>query len=143
MASDFVCALATATVSATGNPGFVNLVAEAPATGFDQLCIEQGGPQQAFLFMSFFRTGAANTSLLSDLGDQEYVVGHDFSAEVAADVFDGVALDLRPLSGAHPDSLFVFGDIGARPATADPTTPFDTWYQFDENGDATVTLTAR
>jgi hypothetical protein len=138
---NFVCAPTTATFSATGNPGFVNLLAEAPPTGFDQLCIEQAGPQQAFLFMSFFRSGAATTPLLSDLGDQEYFVGHDFSAQVAADLFDGFTLDLRPLSGTHSTDLFVFANVSARPANADPSTPFDTWYQSDEAGSATVALT--
>lgn len=139
--SDLVCAPATATVSATGNPGFVSLLAEAPPTQFDQICIEQAGPRQAILFMSFFRTGAATTPLLSDLGDHEYFVGHAVSAQVAADVFDGSTLDLRPLSGTHPANLAVLGTISARPAMSDPTTAFDTWYQVNEFGGSTVALT--
>ena len=110
--SNFVCAPVSASVSAAGNQGFVELMAEATPTGFDQLCIQQ-------------------------------VVGHDFSAEVAADVFDGFTLDLRPLSGAHPASLFVFGNISTETTVPDGNTTFDTWYQLDEFGDATVTLTGR
>jgi hypothetical protein len=139
--SNFVCAQASASVSATGNQGFVELMAEATPTGFDQLCIQQAAPQQAFLFMSFFRQGAAATPLLSDLGDQQYFVGHDFSAQIAADVFDGFTLDLRPLSGTHPANLFVFGNISVETPTPDGGTSFDTWYQIDNFGDATVTLT--
>ncbi len=139
--SNFVCAPATVTVSATGNPGFVNLLAEAPPSRFDELCIQQFGPQEAFLFMSFFRTGAADTPLLSDLGAAQYLVDHAFSAMVAADLFDGFTLDLRPLSGVHPANLFVGGDISAQPAGAPPGAPFDPWYSINENGDATVALT--
>lgn len=143
VASNFVCAPVSASVSAAGNQGFVELMAEATPTGFDQLCIQQVAPGEAFLFMSFFRQGPAATPLLSDLGDRQYFVGHDFSAEVAADVFDGFTLDLRPLSGAHPASLFVFGDISTETTAPDGNTTFDTWYQLDEFGDATVTLTGR
>jgi hypothetical protein len=141
LVANLLCAPATATVSATGNQGFVELMGEATPTGFDQLCLQQVAPQQAFLFMSFFRQGPAATPLLSDLGDQQYFVGHDFSAQVAADVFDGFTLDLRPLAGAHPASLFVFGNISAETSTPDGGTTFDTWYQLDEIGDATITLT--
>ncbi|HEX3481982.1 MAG TPA: hypothetical protein VHT91_43510 [Kofleriaceae bacterium] len=138
LVSNLLCAPVTATVSATGNQGFVELMGEATPTGFDQLCLQQVAPHQVFLFMSFFRQGPAATALLSDLGDHQYLVGHDFSAQVAADVFDGFTLDLRPLSGTHPASLAVFGNISAQSPDA---TSFDTWYQVDEFGDATVTLT--
>lgn len=69
--SDVVCAPVSASISATGNQGFVELVAEAPPTDFEELCIQQIGPQQAMLEMSFFRNGTATTPLLSDLGDQQ------------------------------------------------------------------------
>jgi hypothetical protein len=139
--SNFVCAPVTATVSATGNQGFVELMAEAPPTAFDQLCLQQSAPHQVFVFMSFFRQGTAATPLLSDLGDRQYFVGHDFTAQLTADVFDGFTLDLRPLAGNHPASLAVFGNISAVVSTPDGGTSFDTWYQVDEFGDATVTLT--
>lgn len=141
VASNFVCAPVTATVSATGNQGFVELMGEATPTAFDQLCLQQSAPHQVFVFMSFFRQGPAATPLLSDLGDRQYFVGHDFSAQLTADVFDGFTLDLRPLSGSHQSSLAVFGNISAVVSTPDGGTSFDTWYQVDEFGDATVTLT--
>lgn len=141
--SNFVCAPVTATVSATGNQGFVQLMGEATPTEFDQLCLQQAAPHQVFVFMSFFRQGPAATPLLSDLGDRQYFVGHDFSAFLTADVFDGFTLDLRPLAGAHPASLSVFGNISAVASTPDGGTTFDTWYQVDEFGDSTVTLTGR
>lgn len=136
--STFVCAPARISVSATGNPGFVNLVAEAPPPEVTSLCIEQSGPRQAFLFMAFFRTGAATTPLLSDLGDHPYFVEQNLSAQVAADLFDGFTLDLRPLSATPPATLFVFDSIAV--PRSNPSTVFDTWYQIDEFGDATVRL---
>jgi hypothetical protein len=139
--SSLVCVPVSTTTSATGNQGFVELVAEAPPTDFGQLCLQQVGPRQVFLSMSFFRQGPAATLLLSDLGDHQYFVGHSFGAMLAADVFDGLMLDLRPLSGAHPASLVISGSISAQTATQDGGTTFETWYQVDETGDATVTLT--
>ena len=138
--SNFICAPVTVSVSATGNPGWVNLVAEAPPAPVTSLCIQQAGPQQAIVFMVFSRTGAPTTPLLADLGDRQYFVEQDVSAQIAADLFDGFTLDLRRLSGPHPASLFVFATI-ATPVS--PLTAFDTWYQVDESGNATVTLTGR
>ena len=141
--ADFLCAPATASTSATGNQGFVQLVAEAPPSDFAQICIQQAGPNDAFLFMSVFRQGAATTPLLSDLGDHQYFVGHSVTAEVAADLFDGSTLDLRPLSGSHGAFLSLFGSITDTTATPDGGTLFDTWYQVGEFGDARITLTGR
>lgn len=137
--SNFICAPVTVSVSATGNPGWVNLVAEAPPADVTSLCIQQAGPQQAFVFMAFFRTGGPTTPLLADLGDRQYFFEQDVSAQIAADLFDGFTLDLRRLSGPHPASLFVFATI-ATPRVDPPNTAFDTWYQVDESGNATVSL---
>jgi hypothetical protein len=141
--SDVVCAPVSASISATGNQGFVELVAEAPPTDFEELCIQQIGPQQAMLEMSFFRNGTATTPLLSDLGDQQYFVGHELSIQVAANLFDGFTLDLRPLAGAHSGSLSVFGIITNETATPDGAPLFDSWYNLLDSGDSTVTLTGR
>jgi len=133
----------SASISATGNQGFVELVAEAPPTDFEVLCIQQTGPQQAILNMSFFRNGTATTPLLSYLGDQQYFVGHELSVQVAANLFDGFTLDLRPLAGAHSGSLSVFGIITNETATPDGAPLFDSWYDLLDSGDSTVTLTGR
>jgi hypothetical protein len=142
------CAPVSASPSARGNQGLVELVAETPPNDFQQLCIEQFAPDQALLILSFFRSGRPTTPLLSDLGSFDYFLFHDVLVTVAGNVFDGVTLDLRPLSGAHPATMSLFGVISATPvgmmsrasAIAAETTP-DTWYQVEERGDATVTLT--
>lgn len=141
--SDVVCAPVSASISVTGNQGLGELVAEAPPTDFEVLCIQQRGPQQAVLNMSFFRNGTATTPLLSDLGDRRYFVGHQVSIQVAADLFDGFALDLRPLAGAHPGSLSLFGTIINETVTADGLPLIEDWYDSTETGDSTVTLTGR
>jgi len=138
--SDTVCAAIVATRLATGNPGFVELVAEAPPTAADQLCIQQNAPGDAIVTMDFFRQGPALTPLLSDLGDREYFVGHSVGFTLAANLLDHFALDLSPLSGAHALRVGVFGDVSVVTTTPNSTAT-TTWYAVQENGDATVTVT--
>lgn len=136
-----VCAFqVTASASAMGNQGFIELVAEAPTIGEQGLCIEQVGPGQASLTMHTGHLGTAATSLLSDLGDHEYMLDHTVQIAVAADLFDGTTLDLRPLLGAHPASVNVFGDISAQSTSSE--FQFDRWYNLNEAGTSTLTFTA-
>jgi hypothetical protein len=58
------------------------------------------------------------------------------AVHVAATMFDGATLDLRPLAGTQAMSLS--GNIFT--ATADPMT-LDSWCRTEESGAATITLT--
>ena len=137
---DTVCIQVIGSATAAGNSGFVNLVDEAPAPGSGTLCIQQLLPNLAFVETDFFRHGTASTPLLSDLSDRDFLISHGAIASINANLFDGTTLHLEALAGTRSASMLVdaaiFGTIDTPSGTA-----FDSWYQLNEAGDGTVSLT--
>jgi hypothetical protein len=131
-----VCAPVAATAVASGNQGFVDLVAEGAPTGGELVCIQQIDAEHAVIFIRFAHQGPATTSLLSDLGDRQFFIDHGITANVNATVFDGTTLDLGVLTGTRSVPMNVFGNIAAEVDTG-----IDGWYQVNEFGDGTLTLT--
>jgi hypothetical protein len=137
---DTVCIQVTGSATAAGNSGFVNLVDEAPAPGSGTVCIQQLLPNFAFVETDFFRQGTASTPLLSDLSDRDFLISHGVIASINANLFDGTTLHLEALAGTRSASMLVNGAIFATIDT--PSGPaFDSWYQLNEAGDGTVSLT--
>jgi len=138
------CAPVFATASATGQPGFVDLVREVPTS--DRLCIEKGD-HTTVIQVSFHRVGNATTPLLSDLGDgQPFVI--DNRAVVILDdngaVFDGRVLRLDALLGSRPELVIMASDVGVAAGTLpDGTTLSNEWFQFQENATGTLALFAQ
>jgi hypothetical protein len=139
-----VCVPVTGSVHAGGNQGFADLVAEAPPTGEQQLCIQQVTPEQAFISLSFFAAGTPTTPLLSDLPARQFFVNHGiFFPQFDAMLFDGTTLRLKALEGLHTASTTVAGSIGAEVDTPDGGTTIEFWQSFGESGTGTITLTPR
>ena len=137
-----VCIPTTSTVTATGNQGFVSVVVEAPQQGGEQLCIQQIAPGFAFVTISYFRQGAAATSLLTDLGHAPYLVTHGVLASLNADLYDGRTLHLEALQGIHAAHMLIDGAIfGTVDSPFGPI--FQSWYQLNESGEGTLLLTGR
>src|SRR5262249_31266991 len=121
------CAPASVSIDAGGNPGFVNLVAEAPPS-IQPLCIQQDAPGRAEVATVFARQGAALTPLLSDFSPLQYIINEGFFAVVDDDLFDGRTLRLDAFAGVHVVQLFLFGEIRAQIATrADGSPVVDRW----------------
>ena len=133
--SSRVCVPVAGSDSIGGNLGLNELVLESQPMGSQDLCIEQVGPQQASLTMSFSRLGAGNSPLLSDLGDRQYAFSHSFEIDVAADLFNGSTLDLRPLSPGIQAGVLLTAGIIAQTASG-----FDTWYTVNEAGTSTLSF---
>lgn len=136
-APDTVCAPVAAAVLGSGSQGFADLVAEAPPSDGWPLCIEQIG-ERAVIFVAFGHQGPATTPLLSDLGDHPFLVYHGVQADVDAVIFDGTTLRLGALAGTHSAQMSVFGKIFGQ---ADTSTDF--WFDMDEQGDGTLSVTPR
>ena len=141
-APDTVCIQVTASVEASGNAGLVDLVAEAPPSGGEQLCIAQLANHFALVSTGFNRQGDASTDLLSDLGGAPYIVVHGILASIPGEVYDGRTLYLEALSGTHELNMLVNGAIfGTVDSPFGPI--FQSWYQLNESGTGQLTLTGR
>lgn len=138
---DTICTTVTASVNASGNAGFIDLVAEAPPSGSEQLCIDQLPNHFALITMRFNHQGDASTELLSDLGGAPYIVVHGITMSFLGELYDGRTLHLEALSGTHDLSTLVDGAIFA---TGDsPFGPiFQLWYNLNESGTGQLTFTA-
>jgi hypothetical protein len=119
-------------IDAGGNPGFIELIAEAPPSGDAQLCLNQdnGGS----LVISFNRQGHATTPLLSDLSDGAFLINYSVEAAFFTSVFDGTKLHFEALLGTRFAFLSMNGHISTFPG-------FDPWYSMAENGNGTLTVT--
>jgi hypothetical protein len=136
-----ICTTVTASVEASGNAGLIDLVAEAPPSGGEQLCIDQLPNGFALMSMGFNRQGDASTELLSDLGSAPYIVVHGISVTIQGEVYDGRTLHLEVLFGAHDLNMLVHGAIFATEDS--PFGPiFQSWYQLNESGAGRLTFTA-
>jgi hypothetical protein len=115
---------------------FVDLLTEATGSVSIQLCLSQIGTTVG-LDLNFFRSGTPLTPLLSDLTTRDVDVLYVAEAIVdAANVYDGTTLRLDRLTGTRSGTGFVFGDIQA--LRSDNT--FERWFDIEEDGAATVTL---
>lgn len=131
-----VCAPVVATQQATGHPGFIDLIAEAPPHESAQICIFQFG-SFAEIWVSFSRFGDALTPLLSDLEGTEYLVDNFLALDFEVDVFDGKTLHLQRLLGTRP----AFSFISAGVATLEGN-QFNSWARVSLFGDGSATMTA-
>jgi len=137
------CAPARVSIDAGGNPGFVNLVAEAPPS-IQPLCIQQDAPGRAEVSIIFTRQGAALTPLLSDFSALQYVINEGFFAVVDADLFDGRTLRLDTLAGVHVVQFVMFGEITAQIGTRSDGSPVtDKWYDLGEGGPVAMIVSPR
>jgi hypothetical protein len=131
-----VCVPVTTAFEASGQQLFVDLLAETTGSVAVQLCLSQVGTSVG-LDLNFFRSGTPLTPLLSDLTTREVDVLYVAEAIVdAANVFDGTTLRLDRLTGTRSGTGLVFGDIQA--LRSDNT--FERWFDIEEDGAATVTL---
>ncbi|HEU4727238.1 MAG TPA: hypothetical protein VFT22_05105 [Kofleriaceae bacterium] len=142
-AAGAVCVPVAGSVHAGGNQGFADLIAEAPPSGGEQLCIQQLSPEQAFISLSFFASGTPTTPLLSDLPARQFFVNHAIFPQIDARLFDGTTLRLKALEGIHTANTAVTAAISAEVDTPDGGTTFEFWHAFEESGTGTITLTPR
>jgi len=131
-----VCAPVTTEINAAGQGQFTDLLAEATGSTTVQLCLSQSATG-VFLDLNFFRFGTPITPLLSDLTTQSVDVAYFVEAFVSGNVFDGTTLRLDGLAGTRSGSGFLFGDIQA---LGSDTTKLDRWFDFEEDGAATVSV---
>lgn len=137
---DRVCARVAATHEVSGHPGFVNLIAEAPPSEFDQICISQF-QQFAFVSTGVNRFGAATTELLADFEFDEYFINHNVTMQFEGEVFDGRTLHLDRLAGARVANAFLGASLGVFIQT-EMLREFHVWPSLSLSGSGTVTLTA-
>ena len=145
VSENVVCAPATASIRTGGNPGFVNLIAEAPPLAAQPLCLRQDAPGLTQVSMRFTRQGASTTPLLADLGAPQYSVSHGLFATVdGADVFDGRTLHLDAIAGVHAVQFGMFAEVSAQIGTRPDGAPVtEQWYEVNEAGVVAMVVAPR
>lgn len=140
-----VCAPAMITVGPMGSAGFVNLAAEAPPEGNEQMCIHQGGVGQnrTVIDVGLLREGTALTPLLSDLGDRQFVIQHVVSFWIEEDLFHGTRVALDRIAGSRIVEFDVNEVLFATVAPPDGDSDFNFWADVFETGNATLAVTPR
>jgi hypothetical protein len=143
--ADLVCAPVVITVGAMGSAGFVNLAAEAPPSGNEEMCIQGGGPGQhrTLINVGLFRVGSALTPLLSDLGDRQFLIEHLAGFWIEEDLFDGSHVALDRISGTQSVEFDVSAVIFEMVGTPAGGTDFNFWADVFETGNGTLTVTPR
>jgi hypothetical protein len=128
--SRLVCNPIALSVSATGNPGFDDLVTEA--SGTTELCVLGGPEQPPFVIIRMMRTGLSSTPTF-DFSAPELFFSMSVRGALPAPAYDGLTLDLDRLNGT-------FDLAGGGGATVMSTTSGDTWYSADLVGDVHITI---
>jgi hypothetical protein len=135
-----VCAHVSASVDASGDGEFGDLLAEAQSSDQAFVCIAQIAPQRTAIRFSTFRAGPATTPLLANLGASNYVVSYTLASEVPADTFDGTTLHLGAIAGSRATTVSVIATLSAFVPVGSGTR-LQPWFHLFDDGDGTNTMT--